>query len=149
MKSLFTTEAYSEIKNRLNSMSETSQRQWGKMTAGQMAHHCQKAFLVPLEKTTPKKPPLFMRLMIPFFKKSLYNDKPWKKGMPTPKEFQVRDDRDFEKERERLLSLIDEFHQKGEAHNWPKHPAFGEFTTQQWGQMEYKHLDHHLRQFGV
>jgi hypothetical protein len=149
MKSIFTTQAHNEIKARLDSMSETTERQWGKMTPGQMAHHCQKAFLVPLEKTTPKKPPLFMRLMIPFFKKSMYNDSVWKKNMPTPKDFQVTDERDFEKERSSLQQLINEFHEKGESHNWPVHPAFGNFTPAQWGQMEYKHLDHHLRQFGV
>ena len=32
---------------------------------------------------------------------------------------------------------------------WDPHPVFGSFTPEQWGQMQYKHLDHHLRQFNV
>jgi len=149
MKSLFETDAVSEIKNRLNSLDENSQRQWGKMNVGQMAHHCQKAFLVPLEKTTPKTPNVVMRLLLRAFKTSMYNDKEWRKSLPTPKAFEVTEQKDFEKERSRLLNLINEFVDKGETHDWPKHPAFGSFSPKQWGQMEYKHLDHHLRQFGA
>ncbi|MBL0146112.1 MAG: DUF1569 domain-containing protein [Chitinophagaceae bacterium] len=29
------------------------------------------------------------------------------------------------------------------------HPFFGKFTGDQWGKFMYKHLDHHLQQFGV
>lgn len=29
------------------------------------------------------------------------------------------------------------------------HPAFGNISTNEWGIAAYKHMDHHLRQFGV
>jgi hypothetical protein len=29
------------------------------------------------------------------------------------------------------------------------HPAFGPLSPQEWGQLSWKHIDHHLRQFGV
>ncbi|NND11366.1 MAG: DUF1569 domain-containing protein, partial [Flavobacteriaceae bacterium] len=32
---------------------------------------------------------------------------------------------------------------------WEPHPSFGYYTKDQWGKTQYKHLDHHLRQFGV
>jgi hypothetical protein len=62
----------------------------------------------------------------------------------------VKDERDFEEEKNRLQELINEFYSKGpdKAGLYP-HPMFGKFTDTQWGQAMYKHLDHHLRQFGV
>ena len=29
------------------------------------------------------------------------------------------------------------------------HPFFGTLTGKQWGETQYKHVDHHFRQFGV
>ncbi|MEC8832876.1 MAG: DUF1569 domain-containing protein, partial [Bacteroidota bacterium] len=84
-----------------------------------------------------------------FFKKSLYNDKPWKQGLPTAKGFKVVDDKDIAEEREVLIELINDFHSKKDQKEWDPHPVFGSFTPEQWGQMQYKHLDHHLRQFGI
>lgn len=77
MKSLFETEALEEIRTRLNSLSETSEKQWGKMTVGQMAHHCQLPLKVILKKEDyGLKPNWFARI---FFKKAMYSDTPWKK----------------------------------------------------------------------
>jgi len=45
--------------------------------------------------------------------------------------------------------MVDEFAKLDSRETWYPHPSFGEFTKEQWGQLEYKHLDHHLRQFGV
>ena len=84
-----------------------------------------------------------------FFKKSLYNEKPWKKGLPTAKFLKTKDQKDFSVEKENLVKLIDETYQHRDKTEWNPHPAFGYFTAQQWGKMQYKHLDHHLRQFGV
>ena len=79
----------------------------------------------------------------------MYSDKEWSKGLPTPKSFKVIEEKDFEIEKKILKSLLDEFHAQSERKNWPDHPAFGHFTSEQVGKMQYKHLDHHLRQFGV
>lgn len=149
MKSLFDTEAYKEINTRLETLSPNETPKWGKMNPAQMLHHCQKAFEVPLGKSDLKRPNIFVRTLVKTFKKSLYNDKPWKQSLPTTKQFKVTEPRDFQKEKNRLKELMEEFHQKGADYNWPEHPAFGQFTASQWGQMQYKHMDHHLRQFGA
>jgi Protein of unknown function (DUF1569) len=31
---------------------------------------------------------------------------------------------------------------------WPAHPLFGAISGRAWGRLVYRHLDHHLRQFG-
>lgn len=92
------------------------------------------------------KPSLFAKI---FFKKSLYNDKPWRKNLPTAKFLKETEPRDFAKEKANLDRLLDEFHTQIDREDWPEHPGFGKFTKQQYGQMQFKHLDHHLRQFGV
>lgn len=146
MKSLLDTESLTEIKNRLNTLSLESERKWGKMDVAQMLHHCQHPLNVSLGKGNVKKQ--FFPLAF-LFKKSLYNDKPWKQGLPTAKSFKITANKDFGPEKAELEKLIDEFHQLKNAAHWEPHPLFGKFTPQQWGQMQYKHLDHHLRQFGV
>lgn len=147
MKSLFDQEAYNEIRTRLNALSETSERQWGKMTPGQMLRHCQAPLNIILEKEDYG----FKRnwLAILFFKKSLYSDKPWRKNLPTAGPLKQREPRDFMQEKASLETLLDEFDTQRNREQWPDHPGFGSFTKQQYGQMQYKHLDHHLTQFGV
>jgi len=146
MKSLFEQTAYNEIKSRIQALTKESTPEWGQMNVGQMVTHCQ----FPLKVALSSKPRKHKWNLIGFlFKKSLYNDKPWKKGLPTAKQAKITDDRDFEKEQETLLSMVDAFYEKREQQEWQPHPMFGKFTPEQWGQLEYKHLDHHLTQFRV
>ncbi len=70
MKSLLDAEALSEIKNRLGNISENTDRQWGKMTPGQMAHHCQGPLNIMLEKVNYGFKPNWLVKVL--FKKSLY-----------------------------------------------------------------------------
>ena len=147
MKSLFTEEAYAEILERLEKLTPESQAQWGKMDVAQMLAHCSEPLKVPLGKLELAKPNFVMKLLFSFLKKSLYDDKPWKQGLPTSKEYKIVDKRDFEREKAQLKSLIDEFYAQRSKTEWPPHPFCGQFTTEQWGKMQYKHLDHHFRQF--
>jgi hypothetical protein len=149
MKSLFEEEAYQEVLGRLHNLTAESNPLWGKMNAGQMLRHCQFPLETALGKKTLDKPNFFMKLIMKSFKTSMYNDKAWKKNMPTPRPFQVTDQRDFVKEQQDLEALVAEFHHTKDHKEREPHPAFGHFTYDQWGQMQYKHLDHHLRQFGV
>lgn len=147
MKSLFENEALNEIRTRLNTLSETSEKKWGKMTVGQMAHHCQLPLNVLLEKENYNlKPNWFAKT---FFKKAMYSDKPWKKNLPTMRQFRETTPRDFTTEKQNLEQLLDEFETQRERTNWKPHPTFGTLTKEQWGKMQYKHLDHHFRQFNA
>lgn len=149
MKNLFDTASYNEIMQRLSSLAPASERQWGKMSVAQMLAHCKEAFRVPLsEKSPPKIFPLY--LIGWMVKKQLYDDKPWKQSLPTSPNFKIKDERDFEIEKAELTALVSRFHQTNPAAiEKIVHPVFGKYTGQQWGQSMYKHLDHHLRQFGV
>lgn len=149
MKNLFDQNTYEEIISRLNALTPQTQRQWGKMNAAQMLAHCKEAFKMPLSEK--KLPRMFIGLLLGWaFKKKLYNDEPWKKGLPTAPNFIIKDERDFEKEKSGLTDLINRFYTGGpeKVGRYP-HPMFGNFTSEQWGQAMYKHMDHHLMQFGV
>ncbi|MFT5736651.1 MAG: hypothetical protein ACI9SG_000995 [Maribacter sp.] len=147
MKSLLNNEGHLEIKNRLGQLSEKSQRKWGKMTVGQMAWHCQYPLKLAIRnKENTSKGNWLIKT---FFKKSLYNDKPWRKNLPTAPQLRAKEAKDFNGEIMILNELVDEFNRLDSRDMWHPHPAFGSFTKEQWGQLQYKHLDHHLKQFGV
>ncbi|MDG3580853.1 DUF1569 domain-containing protein [Galbibacter pacificus] len=148
MKSIFSEEVYHETLSRIKQLTTTSKAEWGSMDVSQMLHHCQKPMEVAMGKLAVKTN-FFFKWASRLFKPMLYNDKPWKHGLPTVKEFIVENPKNFEQEKEKLIGLIAEYHQLKTKNELPPHPVFGKFTKQQWGQMQYKHLDHHLRQFGV
>jgi len=150
MKTIFDQEPYNEIIDRLDRLSKEDQAKWGKMDVTQMLVHCQKPIKLAFGEETVKKPGFLMKLMIKFFKSTLYNDKPWKQGLPTAKEFVIKESKDFEKARQDLKALVTRIH-NSEDHFKPSkdHPIFGKMEYWMWGQSAYKHLDHHLKQFGV
>ena len=149
MKNLFDKDTHTEIMQRINSLNTASQRQWGKMNVAQMLAHCKEAFKVPL--SDKKMPRMLLGLLVGWMIKSkLYNESPWKQNLPTAPNFIIKDERDFEKEKQELSGLIDQFYYGGPENvgRYP-HPMFGSFTKEQWGKAMYKHLDHHLTQFGA
>jgi hypothetical protein len=146
MKSLFEENSCNEILDRLYKTNENMEPQWGKMTISQMFFHCQLPLKIALTSEPIKSS--FNPFML-LFKKSLYNDSQWRKNLPTSKEFKIIEDKNFKKEKEALESMIVAFQAKKDQTEWNPHPVFGKFTPEQWGKMQYKHLDHHLRQFDV
>ncbi len=147
MESLLQPKPYTEVLKRLATLQPDTKPLWGKMNASQMLKHCQRPLEIAVKgKTFGLKSNFIIRW---FFKSSMYNDKPFVKNMPTPKGFKVTEDANFTNERDQLINLIEEFHKMRGKENWPHHPVFGFLTTEQWGKMQYKHLDHHLRQFKV
>lgn len=147
MKSLFDPQALEEILGRLDQLKDGQTPGWGRMTVGQMVWHCQVPLKVGIaNKPSEKKGNLLLRW---FFKKGMYNDRPWRKNLPTSPLAKAIEPRDLQQELPVLKRMVREFHDLKTREHWNPHPIFGEFTAQQWGQMQYKHLDHHLRQFGV
>jgi len=147
MKSLLKEDGYQEIKQRLGQLTQEVERQWGKMEVGQMLWHCQYPLKLAIDnKENTSKGNWFIKT---FFKKSLYNEKPFRKNLPTDPRLKTKERKGFTAEFDRLNTLVDEFHELKHREVWHPHPTFGTFTPAQWGQLEYKHLDHHLRQFGV
>lgn len=146
MKSLFDPDAHREIKSRLEQLRADDQPAWGRMSAGQMVWHCQFPLKVAIKNKDAR-----MRtnpMLLWFFKKSLYNDRLWRKNLPTAPGAKAIEPKDFDAEFPVLMELVDACHELKDRREWNPHPMFGKLTPEQWGKMQYKHLDHHLRQFG-
>ncbi len=149
MNTLFNTQAHQEILSRIDKLNPQTIRLWGKMEVAQMMAHCTLAFKNAL--STEKKPRMFMGYIVgSLIKSQLYNDKPWKPSSITAPEFVQKEPKNFEEEKKNLIDIVNRFHQGGEAGvtKYP-HSFFGKITPEQWGQSQYKHIDHHLKQFGV
>lgn len=149
IKTLYDPDAYANMVSRIHALTPDTPGRWGKMSVAQMLAHCKQAFKVPL--TGKPLPRMFAgRLIGWLIKRKLYDNTPYGKGLPTAPDFIVKDERDFEKEKTALLELVEQFYKRGPegTGNFP-HPFFGRLTKEQWGKSMWKHLDHHLRQFGV
>jgi hypothetical protein len=148
MRSLFDSDARKSILERFDALSPGSPRQWGKMDASQMLAHCSAA----LERGTgdaPSRQMLIGKLLAPFFRSSMLGDKPFGRNAPTDPSFVVTDARDFGRERARLAGLVARFCDRGVAEAGKQtHSFLGRMSGEEWGVLMYKHLDHHLRQFG-
>jgi hypothetical protein len=149
MKSMFETGVPEELLARIGSLSPSTQHRWGKMGVAQMMAHVCTTLEVASGKRTARRL-LIGRILGPIFRKRYYDDSEFTKNGPTHPTFVVTGERDFAKEKERLLRLVREFAGAGEA-GVTKHPHsfFGTLSPAQWGIGTYKHLDHHLRQFGA
>jgi hypothetical protein len=151
MKNLFDATVVGEVNTRIGALRPQTERLWGKMTVAQMVTHCARSLEWAVGELVPDKLPLPVRVMGRLVKPMVFrNEDPLRKNTPTAKSLLVTDDPDFNNERERLLSLIDRFAAGGaSACTTNPHSFFGKMTAKQWAILMYKHLDHHLRQFGV
>ena len=149
MKTLFDSADREPLLRRLETLQPDSPRQWGRMDPAQMLCHC----AIALETGTgerPMKQKFIGKLLMPFFRTSILGEKPFKRNSPTDPSFVVSDPHDFNAERARLTALIKRFVDRGpSAAGKETHAFFGKMTGEEWGELMYKHIDHHLQQFGM
>ena len=149
MKNLFDKNDTTEILNRLEKFTPANERQWGKMDHAQMLAHCVLAMEVASGQRHFKRT-FIGKILGPLLKKGFLGAKPLSKGSPTAKELVLTGKYDFEKEKIKLISRVKQFHEGGpaKAAKLP-HSFFGHFTADEWASSQYKHLDHHLKQFNA
>jgi hypothetical protein len=149
MKTIFERSAHDELLERLAKLEMDSERQWGKMKPSQMMEHVARALDMAMGKK-PVKQMFVGKALSWLFRKEFLGEQPFQPNRPTGKYFIITDDPDFEATRAKLSELITEFHGLGESGTDGNiHGFFGPLTGKQWGETQYKHVDHHLRQFGV
>lgn len=148
---IFTKEVSDEIINRINKLTSESQRQWGKMSVSQMMAHCSVAYETIYEPGKHPPPNFLMKFFLKtFVRKVVTGDKPLKKNSPTAPYFIMSSEKEFEAEKLRLIAYIQKTQQLGEVEfDGKENMSFGTMSATEWSNMMYKHLDHHLQQFGV
>lgn len=122
---------------------------WGKMTVNQMLRHC----LMPLELAAGERTLPVNRLLAffgPLSKLLFMKQRQFGKNLPTAPGLIISYQPDFETTRQALSDKIAHFGRHGmAAYSKQPHPIFGKMTPLEWNALQTKHLDHHLRQFGV
>ena len=146
MRSLHDRTFRSDLERRLSNLPHDAQRKWGKMSVDQMLWHVNLALDTALGRVSfpPERPPI-PRALLKFIVMNL----PWPKGAPTMAAFVAKERYDFETERARSLKLIEVFAAKPLEDSWPPSPVLGRMSGNDTSRLHAKHLDHHLRQFGV
>lgn len=150
MKNIFNETDVNEYIARIQQLSENSTPKWGKMNVASMLAHCNVTYEFVYENIHPKQNAITRLLLKTFVKNLVVSEKPYKKNSQTAPEFIMKGDKDFEKEKQRLIEFLQRTLTLGKAHFEGKSSrSFGKLTAQEWNNMFAKHLDHHLTQFGV
>ncbi len=146
---LFNQADVNELIQRIDNLKPDSEKKWGKMTVSQMlAHNCKGLETTLGKHHIPRV--LIGRILGPFFRNMAIGDKPFAKNSPTDKSLIFSGEYDFESERKKLIELIKTLLKGGaQACTKEPHAFFGRLTPDEWTIFQWKHLDHHLRQFGV
>lgn len=150
MDTLFDAAARDRILVRIESLRADSPRGWGKMDVAQMMSHC--ALGIEASTGDAVLQSNFMAKMIgPLFKGWLLGPKPFSKNSPTHPQLVLHAAPcDFDRERTRLVAVVRKFHDAGpDSAAKYRHAFVQKLTGDEWGRMQHKHLDHHLRQFGA
>jgi hypothetical protein len=147
MKTIFDDEARAALMARLARVTMESRPRWGKMNAEQMLAHLVEAMRMALGEfpTRPKR----MVTRFPPFRQLFVYWLPWPKGAPTARELLPSDRRSLDDSRREIVRLVQTISERAPATGWPDHPAFGKLSRRGWGVLGWRHIDHHLRQFGL
>jgi hypothetical protein len=151
MKNIFDKAVAEELISRIDKLNADSERVWGTMDAAQMLAHCNVTYEMIYEEGKHPKAKGFKKFILKTFVKPIVvTEKIYKKNSPTAPAFIVKSDKNFDAEKERLVNFIRKTCELGAAHFEGKESnSFGVLNSTEWNNMLFKHLDHHLSQFGV
>ena len=148
---ILSTKSVAELILRVNKLQPDSKGSWGRMTVEEMMVHCVAGIQLGLGelpakiRVDPVRAALARLLFVDF--------------LPLPKLAQAPPEMNVEKKlktrlafndaKEELIRHIKKMETVSDQHQFPVHPIFRKLSRRQWSKLAYKHLDHHLKQFGV
>lgn len=150
IKNIFEKQVVDEILERLEKLTPSTPQLWGKMNASQVLAHLNVTYEMTYESIHPK-PNFFLRFILKSFVKSkVVGEAGYAKNGQTAPAFIVSNDKDFEKEKTRLINYLHKTQELGASYFENKeNSSFGVLTSKEWNNLFYKHIDHHFTQFGV
>ena len=147
---IFSQEITDKIIARIHQLQVTTSAHWGKMNVAQMLAHCNVTYEMIYDDIHPKPNAFAQWLLKVFVKNKVVGEAPYPKGGRTAPQFVITDTKDFEKEKQRLIDYIIKTQSLGARYFDQKEShSFGRLNAIEWNNMLYKHLEHHLTQFGV
>lgn len=147
MKSIWQDEARRELRARIGRLAWDRRAAWGRFTAPKMICHLADSLKMAMGdlKVAPRTSPL----RYPPLKQLIIYVAPFPKGVPTAPELLAREPRGWIDDVADVQSLLERVAASRTTDAWPGHPAFGTLSRRAWGVLIYRHMDHHLRQFGA
>lgn len=147
---IFSKQVADGVIERINKLTPDTQPKWGKMSVGQMLAHCNVTYEMAYEKKHAAPKGLIKLMLKLIVKKVVTSEVPYKHNTRTGPAFLMTEDKDFNTEKNRLINYISKTQQLGSSAFQNKESlSFGPLSATEWNNMFYKHLDHHLTQFGV
>lgn len=149
MPSIYNQADIDSFIERINKLTPASAREWGKMNVAQMLEHCRLPLLVVTGELKAKRS-ILGYIFGRFALNQGLQQQQIKRGLPTSPEFKVVDSGDFEKQKQQLIMMLQRFGKSGATLvSTQPHPFFGVMSAEEVDNIQWKHIDHHLRQFGV
>jgi hypothetical protein len=147
MKSIWQGESQRELTNRVNGLAWDRGAEWGTFTAPKMVCHLADSLRMAMGdlKVAPKRLPI----RYPPLKQFIIYVAPFPKSAPTAPELLLREPREWTTDVAEVQSLLVRAAATSTTDAWPEHPAFGRLSKRAWGVLIYRHMDHHLKQFGA
>lgn len=151
MQNILSKSVAQEFIDRINSLTSTTNPKWGKMNVAQMLAHCSVAYEMVYDEEKFQPVGTVKRFFLKaFVKNQVVGSKPYPKNGRTAPEFKITENRDFEVERKRLIDYVKKTADLGASYfDGKENRSFGKLSKEEWNMLFAKHLDHHLRQFGV
>ena len=151
MKSIFNPSDVQDLRRRLAALTPQSTRRWGRMTAHQAVCHLNDWFKGLLgDRPIPGNDPGLGIKIVRFI--AFNTPTPWLRGFPTsPMQDQEKGGTppaDFEADVAELGALMMRFAETGGVGLLP-HNRWGNMSPGMWGRYGFRHVNHHLRQFGL
>jgi hypothetical protein len=157
MHSLLREDSRHRLCTRVVSLTPDATARWGRFTAPAMLSHIIQSMRVMLgDIPMPDERTPWVVRHAPL-KHLLIYVLPFPKGLPTSRVLLQRRSadsatmtkEDWKKEIDEFRTLVTRLQDSDPAAAWPTHAAFGAMSGREWGVLQYRHIDHHLRQFGV
>jgi hypothetical protein len=149
MNNLYNEQDFNGILKRVELLQPNAERQWGEMNAAQMLAHLN-AFLETALDRNPQRRMLIGILLGKYFIKRYVSEKQFSKNRRTAKTYIFIEQQDFEKEKLKASQLIKQFYENGpQKCTKHPHPFFGALTPSEWAIAQWKHFNHHLKQFSA
>jgi len=148
MRSILNESDRAAICTRLRSLSASSTARWGRLSVTGMLQHLRLSASMAVGELAVASGNKRAFQVFPLKHLILYM-LPFPKGAPTAPELKPDTAATFEEERTAVLALLERIGTGPREGTGPAHPLFGPLSFREWGAATYKHVDHHLKQFGV
>ena len=147
MKSIWQDEARQELNGRVGRLAWDRPAAWGTFTAPKMVCHLADSLRMAMGdlKVASKNLPI----RYPPLKQLIIYVAPFPKGAPTAPELLARQPSEWATDIADVQALLARAASARTTDSWPEHPAFGRLSRRAWGVLIYRHMDHHLKQFGA